>query len=88
MVHLVKRTRALGCLGISPNEKGEMKREVGLFYQFTIASQRKYSLDNFHMCSISGNCYPLVVLCELRNNNSTDICPMETLPTVIYHPLG
>lgn len=30
---------------------------------------------------------PLVVLCELRDNNSTDLCPMETLPTVNQPPI-
>lgn len=54
MVLLVRRTRALGCLGISPNEKGEIKREVDLFYQFTVVSQRKYPLDNFHIHSFHG----------------------------------
>lgn len=50
-VRSVLRARALGCLVIFSSEKGEIKKEVVLFYQFRIASERKHSLETFHIHS-------------------------------------
>lgn len=69
MVHSVVRARALGCLVIFSSEKGEMKKEVVLFYQFRIASDRKHSLEKFHIHSF----HRIVIhwLCSVSSGTAT-----------------
>lgn len=76
MVHWVVRARALGCLVIFSRRN---EKRSGFILSIQNSKWQKTLIRKISHTFISQNCYPRVVLCELRDSNSTDLCLMKAL---------